>query len=133
MKWWNGATTMRMEEEVLVMETMSSEDSCYKADEDGKEALTSYKIKKLPWESTALRKIKKQLDKKYNNRLSKRARDRIVPRTLQSRQNVTLLKFLNGPLMLKHQILILQPLHLCDCRTIFISWQWTVLWIYFIN
>ena len=48
------------------METMSSEDSCYKADEDGKEALTSYKIKKLPWESTALRKIKKQLDKKYN-------------------------------------------------------------------
>ena len=112
---------MRMEEEVLVMETMSSEDSCYKADEDGKEALTSYKIKKLPWESTALRKIKKQLDKKYNKRLSKRARDRIVPRTVRSRQNVTLLKFLNGPLMLKHQILILQPLHLCDCRTIFIS------------
>ena len=50
---------MRMEEEVLVMETMSSEDNCYEAYEDGKEALTSYKIKKLPWESTALRKIKK--------------------------------------------------------------------------
>ena len=103
------------------METMSSEDSCYEADEDGKEALTSYKIKKLPWESTALRKIKKQLDKKYNKRLSKRARDRIVPRTVRSRQNVTLLKFLNGLLMLKHQILTLQPLHLCDCKTIFIS------------
>ena len=61
------------------METMSSEDSCYEADKDGKEALTSNKIKKLPWESTALRKIKKQLDKKYNKRPSKRARDRIVP------------------------------------------------------
>ena len=60
---------MRVEEEVLVMETMSSKDSFYKADEDGKEALTSYKIKKLPWESTALRKIKKQLDKKYNKRI----------------------------------------------------------------
>ena len=36
------------------METMSSEDSCYEADEGGKETLTSYKIKKLPWESTAL-------------------------------------------------------------------------------
>ena len=103
------------------METMSSEDSCYEADEDGKETLTSYKIKKLPWESTALRKIKKRLDKKYNKRLSKRARDRIVPRTVRSRQNVTLLKFLNGPLMLKHLILILRPLHLCDRRTIFIS------------
>ena len=102
------------------METMSSEDSCYEADEDGKEALTGNKIKKLPWESTALRKIKKQLDKKYNKRL-RGHRDRIVPRTVRSRQNVTLLKFLNGPLMLKHQILILQPLHLCDCRTIFIS------------
>ena len=61
------------------MEAMSSEDSCYEADEDGKETLTSYKIKKLSWESTALRKIKKRLDKKYNKRLSKRARDRIVP------------------------------------------------------
>ena len=73
-----------MEEEVLVMETMSSEDSCYEADEDGKETLTSYKIKKLPCnrESTALRKIKKRLNKKYNKRLSKRARDRIVPRTV---------------------------------------------------
>ena len=30
------------------METMSSEDSCYEADEDGKETLTSYKIKKAP-------------------------------------------------------------------------------------
>ena len=90
--------------------------ACY-----GKEALTSYKIKKLSWESTALRKIKKRLDKKYNKRLSKRARDRIEPRTVRSRQNVTLLNFVNGPLMLKHQILILQPLHLCDCRTIFIS------------
>ena len=46
---------MRMEEEVLLMETMSSEDSCYEADEDGKETLTSYKNKKLPWESSALR------------------------------------------------------------------------------
>ena len=45
------------------METMSSEDSCYEADEDGKETLTSYKIKKLPWESTALRKIKNNLIK----------------------------------------------------------------------
>ena len=36
---------MRMEEEVLVMETMSSEDSCYEADEDGKEALTVIRSK----------------------------------------------------------------------------------------
>ena len=64
------------------METMSSRDSSYEADEDGKETLTSYKIKKLSWESSALRKIKKRLDKKYNKKLSKRACDKIVPRTV---------------------------------------------------
>ena len=64
------------------METMGSEDSCYEADKDGKQTLTSFKIKKLPWESTALQKIKKRLDKKCNKRLSKRARDRIVLRTV---------------------------------------------------
>ena len=60
------------------METMSSENSCYEADEVGKEALTNHKIKKLPWESTALQKIKKRLDKKYNKRLSKRKRERYI-------------------------------------------------------
>ena len=44
---------MRMEEEVVLMETMSSEDSCYEADKEGKEALTSYQKAPLGEHSSA--------------------------------------------------------------------------------
>ena len=92
---------------VLLMETMGSEDSCYEADKDGKQTLTSFKIKKLPWEGTALRQIKKRLDKNITRGC---LRGHVTGLCLElyqrSRQNVTLLKFLNRLLMLKHLILI---------------------------
>ena len=42
----------------------------------------AYKVKRLSWESRNLRKIKKKLDKAYNKSLTKRARDRVLPRTV---------------------------------------------------
>ena len=67
--------------EVLVMDAMSSEDSCYEDDESGNPKVTKYAVRKLPWESRAMKKIKKKLDKAYRKRLSKRANERIVHRT----------------------------------------------------
>ena len=46
--------------EVLVMEAMSSEDSCYEDDENGNAKVANYAVKKLPWESRAMRKVKKK-------------------------------------------------------------------------
>lgn len=67
--------------EVLVMDAMSSEDSCYEDDENGNPKVAKYAVRKLPWESRAMKKIKKKLDKAYRKRLSKRAKERIVTRT----------------------------------------------------
>lgn len=66
--------------EVLVMDAMSSEDSCYEDDENGNAKVAKYAVRKLPWESRAMKKIKKKLDKAYRKRLSKRAKERIVDR-----------------------------------------------------
>ena len=63
------------------MDAMSSEDSCYEDDENGNPKVTKYAVRKLPWESRAMKKIKKKLDKAYRKRLSKRASERIVNRT----------------------------------------------------
>ena len=67
--------------EVLVVDAMSSEDSCYEDDENGNPNVTNYAVRKLPWESRAMKKIKKKLDKAYRKRLSKRAKERIVTTT----------------------------------------------------
>ena len=42
--------------EVLVMDAMSSEDSCYEDDENGNPKVTKYAVRKLPWESRAIKK-----------------------------------------------------------------------------
>ena len=63
------------------MDAMSSEDSCYEDDENGNPKVAKYAVRKLPWESGAMKKIKKKLDKAYRKRLSKRAKERIVTRT----------------------------------------------------
>lgn len=47
--------------EVLVMDAMSSEDSCYEDVENGNPKVTKYAVRKLPWESRAMKKIKKKL------------------------------------------------------------------------
>ena len=82
------------------MDAMSSEDSCYEDDENGSPKVSKYAVRKLPWESRAMKKIKKKLDKAYRKRLSKRAKERTVTRTeaeeLSERQLQT--HCLNGPL-----------------------------------
>ena len=66
--------------EILVMDAMSSEESCYEDNENGNPKVAKYSKKKLPWESRAMRKIKKKLDKVYKKKLSKRAKERILSR-----------------------------------------------------
>ena len=58
------------------MDAMSSEDSYYEDDENGNPKVAKYAVRKLPWESRAMTKIKKKLDKAYRKRLSKRAKER---------------------------------------------------------
>lgn len=62
------------------MDAMSSEDSCYEDDENGNPNVANYSKKKLPWESQAMRKITKKLDKASQKKLSKRAKERILSR-----------------------------------------------------
>jgi hypothetical protein len=60
---------------------MSSEESCVEEDENGRNKVVGYKVKRLSWESSKLRKIKKALDKTMREGQSQRARDRALPRT----------------------------------------------------
>jgi len=61
---------------------MSSEESAFEEEEGGggQQKLVGYNIKRLPWESRKVKKIKKALDKAYWKGLSQRARDRCFPR-----------------------------------------------------
>ena len=47
--------------EVLVMEAMSSEESCYEDDNINNSKLTKYSVHRLQWESRRMKKIKKNL------------------------------------------------------------------------
>ena len=78
---WHDAREKGSAAEVLVLDTMSSEESSYE-DAEGSQKVVGYKVKTLGWESRNLRKIKKKLDKAYNKSLTKRARDRVLPRTV---------------------------------------------------
>lgn len=66
--------------EVLVMEAMSSEESCYEDDNINNSKLTKYSVHRLQWESRRMKKIKKKLDKAYKKKLTSRAKERILPR-----------------------------------------------------
>lgn len=50
--------------EILVMDAMSSEESCYEDDENESPKIAKYCKKKLPWESRAMRKIRQSLSEK---------------------------------------------------------------------
>ena len=51
--------------EVLVMEGMSSEESCYEDDDINNSKVTKYSVHHLQWESRRMKKRKKKLDKAY--------------------------------------------------------------------
>ena len=53
-------------------------------DGNGQPKVAGYKVKRLPWESRLLRKTKKKLDKAYQKFLTKRAKERTLPRTVSS-------------------------------------------------
>ena len=66
--------------EVLVMQAMSSEESCYEDDDINNSKLTKYSVHDLQWESRRMKKIKKKLDKAYKKKLTSRAKERILLR-----------------------------------------------------
>lgn len=78
---WRDAREKGSAAEVLLLDAMSSEESSYE-DGEGEQKLVGYSVKRLSWESRLLRKTKKKLDKAYNNSLTKRAKDRILPRNV---------------------------------------------------
>ena len=81
---WQDANAKGREAEVLLLDAMSSEESSYEDDGDGQPKVVGYKVKRLPWESRSLRKTKKNLDKAYQKSLTKRAKERTLPRTVSS-------------------------------------------------
>ena len=66
--------------EVLVMEAMSSEESCYEDDDINTSKVTKYSVHRLQWESRRMKKLKKKLDKAYKKKLTSTAKERILPR-----------------------------------------------------
>ena len=66
--------------EVLVMEAMSSEESCYEDDDIDTSKVTKYSVHHLQWESRKIKKILKKLDNAYKKKLTSRAKERILPR-----------------------------------------------------
>ena len=66
--------------EVLVMEAMSSEESCYEDNGGNTSKITKYSVHRLQWESRRMKTIKKKLDKAYKKNLTSRAKERILPR-----------------------------------------------------
>ena len=68
--------------EVLVMEVMSSEESCYEDNGGNTSKVTKYSVHRLQWESRRMKKIKKKLDKAYKKKLTSRAKERILPRVV---------------------------------------------------
>ena len=64
---------------ILVDDLMSSEESDFEG-EGPEKKLLQYKVKRLPWERRKMRNIKRKLDHAYHTSLSRRARDRVVPR-----------------------------------------------------
>ncbi|XP_044168162.1 uncharacterized protein LOC122952187 [Acropora millepora] len=81
---WQDANAKGRAAEVLLLDAMSSEESSYEGDGDGQPKVVGYKVKRLPWESRSLRKTKKNLDKAYQKSLTKRAKERTLPRTVSS-------------------------------------------------
>ncbi|KAK2546974.1 hypothetical protein P5673_033264 [Acropora cervicornis] len=81
---WQDANAKGRAAEVLLLDAMSSEESSYEDDGDGQPKVVGYKVKGLPWESRSLRKTKKNLDKAYQKSLTKRAKERTLPRTVSS-------------------------------------------------
>ncbi|XP_074632038.1 uncharacterized protein LOC141890454 isoform X1 [Acropora palmata] len=81
---WQDANAKGRAAEVLLLDAMSSEESSYEDDGDGQPKVVGYKVKRLPWESRSLRKTKKNLDKAYQKSLTKRAKERTLPRTVSS-------------------------------------------------
>jgi hypothetical protein len=63
--------------EVLTLDYMSSEES--DTDENGKNV---YKVKRLPWQSNALKKRKESLDKQHLKSLPALVKRRLVPRNV---------------------------------------------------
>ena len=62
---WQDAHAKGRAAEVLLLDAMSSEESSYEDDGNGQPKVAGYKVKRLQWESTSLRKAKKKLYKVY--------------------------------------------------------------------
>ena len=63
--------------EVLVMEAMSSEVSCYEDNGGNTSKVTKYSVHRLQWASRGIK-----IDKAYKKKLTSRAKERILPRVV---------------------------------------------------
>ena len=61
--------------EVLVMEAMSSEESCYEDNGGNTSKVIKYSVHRLQWESRRMKKIKKRLDKAKKSSPQERKRE----------------------------------------------------------
>ena len=74
--------------EVMVDETMLSEESSLKTDDNGKTKVVGYLVKHLPWER--LNRYKNDLDENYQSFLNQQAKDRLLPRNVAFQESTGL-------------------------------------------
>ena len=79
---WSEEKKALVEQAVGSSQYTSSDESDFSDDENGQPKLSGYLVKKLPWERSALTKVKKALDDAHIKSLNVRARVNMVARRL---------------------------------------------------
>ena len=84
---WSEGKKVQIERAVGSLEYTTSDESDLSEDENGVQKLSGYLVKKIPWERSALMKVKRSLDAAALKRLTPRARANFLPRREHTRQS----------------------------------------------
>ena len=77
---WSEEKKVQIERAIGSIEYTSSDESDLSEGENGVQKLSGYLVKKIPWERSALAKVKRSLDDAALERLTPRARANFLPR-----------------------------------------------------
>ena len=84
---WSEEKKVQIERAIGSIEYTSSDESDLSEGENGVQKLSGYLVKKIPWERSALAKVKRSLDDAALERLTPRARANFLPRRGHTHQS----------------------------------------------
>lgn len=84
---WSEGKKVQIERAIGSIEYTSSDESDLSEGENGVQKLSGYLVKKIPWERSALAKVKRSLDDAALERLTPRARANFLPRRGHTHQS----------------------------------------------